>query len=246
MDLSRGTLAERGLAVGIIAAQSIGEPGTQLTMRTFHIGGTASRAVEESEVQAQARRPGRASRNLQVVDEQRPARRVVLNRNGEILLLDDARTARSTATRSRPAPWCSSSKDGDGARPARVLCQWDPHHVPILAEFEGRVRYEDLIEGKTLKIERDARRGTVRKQVIEHKGDLHPQIVLEDNERPGRWRSTRSPSAPTSRSRTAQRSSAGDAARQDAARDRRHRRTSPAVCRASPSSSRRAGPRSRP
>ena len=177
MDLSRGCLAERGLAVGIIAAQSIGEPGTQLTMRTFHIGGTASRAIEESEVKA--KRPGKVSfANLKVVTNS-AGENVVLNRNGEIRLLDK----RGREVDRYPVPTGAQVfvADDDQAKAGTKLCQWDPHHVPILAEFKGKIRYEDVIEGKTLKIERDARRGTVRKQVIEHKGDLHPQLVLEDS-----------------------------------------------------------------
>jgi DNA-directed RNA polymerase subunit beta' len=176
MDLSRGCSAERGLAVGIIAAQSIGEPGTQLTMRTFHIGGTASRAVEASEVKA--KRPGKVSFvNLKVVVN-KEGQRVVLNRNGEVRLLDP----RDREIDRYPVPIGAEVfvEEEEEVKKSTTLCKWDPHHVPILAEFEGRIRYEDLIEGKTLKIERDSRRGTVRKQVVEHKGDLHPQIVLED------------------------------------------------------------------
>ena len=177
MDLSRGSFAERGLAVGIIGAQSIGEPGTQLTMRTFHIGGTASRAIEESEVKA--RRPGTVSfSNLQVV-KNHEGQMVVLNRNGEVRLLDDR--GRELDRYPVPVGAVVFVKDGELVAAEGRLGEWDPHHVPIIAEFEGKVRYEDLIEGKTLKIERDNRRGgTVRRQVIEHKGDLHPQVVLED------------------------------------------------------------------
>jgi DNA-directed RNA polymerase subunit beta' len=177
MDLSRGFLAERGLAVGIIAAQSIGEPGTQLTMRTFHIGGTASRAVEASEVKA--KRAGKVSFvNLKVVVNQE-GQRVVLNRNGEVRLVD----ARDREIDRYPVPIGAAVfvEEEQEVKRGGSVCKWDPHHVPILAEFKGRIRYEDLIEGKTLKVERDARRGTVRKQVVEHKGDLHPQIVLEDS-----------------------------------------------------------------
>ncbi len=177
MDLARGTMAERGLAAGIIAAQSIGEPGTQLTMRTFHIGGTASRAVEESEVKA--KRPGKvAFANLRVVTNPQ-GQQVVLNRNGEIRLLD----ARGRQIDQYPVPTGAVVfvKDGDEVKMGTRMCQWDPHHVPILAEFKGKIRYEDLIDGKTIRVERDARRGTVRKLVIEHKGDLHPQLILEDS-----------------------------------------------------------------
>jgi len=176
MDLSRGCIVERGLACGIIAAQSIGEPGTQLTMRTFHIGGTASRAIEQSEVKA--KRAGKvAYANLKVV-ENSSGQRIALNRNGEIRLLDER--DREVDRYAVPVGGEIFVQDGASVKKSARLVEWDPHHVPIIAEFEGKVRYEDLIEGKTLKVERDTRRGTVRRQVIEHKGDLHPQIVLED------------------------------------------------------------------
>ena len=176
MDLARGQLAERGLAVGIIAAQSIGEPGTQLTMRTFHIGGTASRSVEESE--RKVKREGRVVfTNLKVVTNS-AGQSVVLNRNGEVCLFDSR--DREIDRYAIPTGAEMLVKDGQQVTPGTILCRWDPHNVPILAEFAGRIRYEDLIDGKTLKVERDARKGAVRKQVIEHKGDLHPQLVLED------------------------------------------------------------------
>jgi DNA-directed RNA polymerase subunit beta' len=176
MDLARGSLGERGLAVGIIAAQSIGEPGTQLTMRTFHIGGTASRSVEESE--RKAKREGKVVfTNLKVVTNS-SGQSVVLNRNGEVCL-HDARD-REIDRYAIPTGAEMLVKDGSQVKTGEVLCRWDPHNVPILSEFAGRIRFEDLIEGKTLKTERDARKGVVRRQVVEHKGDLHPQIVLED------------------------------------------------------------------
>ena len=176
MDLARGTIGERGLAVGIIGAQSIGEPGTQLTMRTFHIGGTASRSVEDSEIRV--KRDGKTKfSNLKSV-KNRDKQIVVLNRNAEIILVDD----RDRELDRYAAPMGSVLKvaDGQDIKAGESLCSWDTHHVPILAEFDGKVRFEDLIDGKTLKIERDSRSGGARKQVIEHKGDLHPQLVLED------------------------------------------------------------------
>ncbi|MFT5050207.1 MAG: DNA-directed RNA polymerase subunit beta' [Chlamydiales bacterium] len=176
MDLARGQLAERGLAVGIIAAQSIGEPGTQLTMRTFHIGGTASRSVEETERKVKRAGVAQFSKLRAVTNKAKDL--VVLNRNGEVCLLDDRE--REIDRYLIPTGAVMLIKDGDKMEAGDVLCRWDPHHVPIISEFAGNIRYEDLVEGKTLRIERDARRGTVRKQVIEHKGDLHPQLVLED------------------------------------------------------------------
>jgi len=176
MDLSRGSLAERGLAVGIIGAQSIGEPGTQLTMRTFHIGGTASRSVEESE--RRVKRDGKIAfgPTLKVVTNA-TGQTVALSRNGEVQLVDDR--GREIDRYAIPVGAEVQAEDGAQIKTGEVLCTWDPHNVPILAECAGKVRFEDLLEGKTLKVERDARRGTTRMQVTEHKGDLHPQLILE-------------------------------------------------------------------
>ena len=177
MDLSRGTLAERGLAVGIIAAQSIGEPGTQLTMRTFHIGGTASRSVEENE--RKAKKDGRIAWTgtiKTVVNAE--GKTVVLSRNGELILFDarDREIDRYTV----PVGAELFAKDGQTVKGGEVLCRWDPHNVPILSAEAGTIHYQGLVEGKTLKVEKDARRGTVRKQVVEHKGDLHPELILKN------------------------------------------------------------------
>ncbi|MEC8493316.1 MAG: hypothetical protein VXZ39_00255 [Planctomycetota bacterium] len=178
MDLARNQLVERGLAVGIIAAQSIGEPGTQLTMRTFHIGGTASRSIEESEIKV--KREGTVKyQNLRAV-ENKGGELIVLNRNGEVIILDDKE--RETDRYAIPTGATILLPEGKKAAAGDSLCTWDPHHVPIISEFGGKVRYEDLVEGKTLKIERDARRKAARRQVTEHKGDLHPQLVIEDKD----------------------------------------------------------------
>ncbi|MGB0333236.1 MAG: DNA-directed RNA polymerase subunit beta', partial [Planctomycetota bacterium] len=103
---------------------------------------------------------------------------IVLNRNGEILLLDEK--DREIDRYSIPTGATILIEEGKTAEAGASLCTWDPHHVPIITEFDGKVRYEDLVEGKTLKIERDARRKAARRQVTEHKGDLHPQLVIEN------------------------------------------------------------------
>ncbi|MBK8098914.1 MAG: DNA-directed RNA polymerase subunit beta' [Planctomycetes bacterium] len=179
MDLSRSALTEAGLAVGIIAAQSIGEPGTQLTMRTFHIGGTASKKVEESEIKN--KRAGRVQfANLHVVEVvgEEKSQWVVLKRKGEILILD----AKERELERYPVPLSAvvHVREGDEVKERSLLCSWDTHHHPILAEVSGVVRYEDILEGKTFRVERDTDSKVQRKQIIEHKGDLHPQIIIED------------------------------------------------------------------
>ncbi len=175
MDLSTGALVEQGMAVGIIAAQSIGEPGTQLTMRTFHIGGTAARAVEESEIRAKKNGLVQFTRMKVVRNDE--GQQVVLTRNGEILLLDPK--GRELEKYEVPAGANLLVTEGQEVQPGAVLCQWDPHSIPILAEVGGKVRFEDVIDGETIRVEKDPG-GHERKIVTEYKGDLHPQVVLED------------------------------------------------------------------
>ncbi|MBI1849686.1 MAG: DNA-directed RNA polymerase subunit beta', partial [Planctomycetes bacterium] len=176
-DLSRGEMVEEGMATGIIAAQSIGEPGTQLTMRTFHIGGTASRSVEESEIKAKRGGVVRYS-NLKVVTNQK-GENVVLNRNGEIVLVD--KKDREIERYLIPAGAVVKVKEGAEIDAKAGLVKWDPHNTPILAEREGVVRFDDIVDGVTMKEEKDPGSGVRRKVIIEHKGDLHPQIVIEDD-----------------------------------------------------------------
>jgi DNA-directed RNA polymerase subunit beta' len=175
MDLSTSSMVEQGMAVGIIAAQSIGEPGTQLTMRTFHIGGTAAHAVEESEIKA--KKGGIVQFTRMKVVRNDEGKNVVLTRNGEILLLDAK--GRELEKYEVPAGAYLFVEENHEVAPGAVLCQWDPHSIPILAEVSGKVRYEDLIEGETMHAEKDPG-GHVRHMIMEHKGDLHPQIVIED------------------------------------------------------------------
>jgi DNA-directed RNA polymerase subunit beta' len=177
MDLATGQLVEPGMAVGIIAAQSIGEPGTQLTMRTFHIGGTATRSVEEKDIKT--KREGKVKFvgiNLVVNDE---GKRIALSRNGEIQILD----AKGRELEKYDVHNGAELKveDGQTVTKGTVLCEWDPHTIPILAEVGGKVRYEDIVENETMRVEIDPS-GHTRRTIIEHKGELHPQIIIEDNE----------------------------------------------------------------
>ena len=102
---------------------------------------------------------------------------VVLTRNGEIVILDPK--GRELEKYEVPAGANLLVDENQEVKPGQILCEWDPHSIPILAEVGGKVRYEDVIEGETMRIEKDPS-GHVRRMVIEHKGDLHPQIVLED------------------------------------------------------------------
>jgi DNA-directed RNA polymerase subunit beta' len=177
MDLSTGQLVEPGMAVGIIAAQSIGEPGTQLTMRTFHIGGAATRAVEDKD--HKSKREGKIKYvgiNLVVNDE---GKKIALSRNGEIQILDPK--GRELEKYDIPDGAEVMVADGSTVTRGTVLCEWDPHNIPILAEVGGKVRFEDIIEGETVRMESDAS-GHVRRTIMEHKGELHPQILIVDTE----------------------------------------------------------------
>jgi DNA-directed RNA polymerase subunit beta' len=177
MDLSTGSLVEEGMAVGIIAAQSIGEPGTQLTMRTFHIGGTVNTSVEENE--SRAKKGGLVKFTRMRFVKNAEGDNIVLTRNGEIALLDPK--GRELEKCEVPTGAVLMVNENDQIEAGAVLCQWDPHSIPILAEVPGKVRYEDIIEGETLRVEKD-QSGHVRRMVMDLKGDLHPQIVLEDEE----------------------------------------------------------------
>ena len=177
MDLATGQLVEVGMAVGIIAAQSIGEPGTQLTMRTFHIGGVATRGVEEKDVKC--KREGKVKfvgLNIVINDE---GKSIALSRNGEIQILDAK--ARELEKYDVPDGAIMLVEDGQTVTRGNMLCEWDPHNIPILAEVGGKVRFDDIVEGETMKIETDPS-GHQRRTIIEHKGDLHPQVIIVDAE----------------------------------------------------------------
>jgi len=176
MDLARGALVEEGMAVGIIAAQSIGEPGTQLTMKTFHIGGTATRSVEETEIRA--KRAGTIKFNNLTIVKNPQGKNVAINSNGEILLIDSKGRQIDKHTVVLGAEVLL--KENNNVAMHQVLARWDPHMIPILSEMAGKVRFEDIVLGKTLRQESDVTTGVKRKVIMEHKGDLHPQIIIED------------------------------------------------------------------
>jgi len=178
MDLSKGLLVEEGLAVGTIGAQSIGEPGTQLTMRTFHIGGTAHKRVEESEFRS--RNAGRIKILNVNTAENDKGEVVVLKREGEIVILD-SKNDRELERHAIPLGAILHVSDGDTVQVRKILVKWDPFNIPILAEQSGRVRYEDIVPGVTMKEEFEGAgaKKVRRREIIEHKGDLHPQIIIE-------------------------------------------------------------------
>jgi DNA-directed RNA polymerase subunit beta' len=177
MDLSQARLVEEGSAVGIVAAQSIGEPGTQLTMRTFHIGGVAVKTAEESKIFSKVKGTVKFV-NLRCVplkdDEM-----IVISRNGEIVILDDK--DRELEKYIVPSGSLLKVKENGKVKPRDLLAQWDPHNVPIIAGKDGVIRYEDIKKGETMQEERDPRSGVLHRVIMEHKGELHPQLVICDD-----------------------------------------------------------------
>ncbi len=179
-DMSTGKLVEEGLPVGIIAAQSIGEPGTQLTLRTFHTGGVAERAILEREQRATLAGviQYRDINAIRFSSQDGTERVIALKRNGEIAILDEK--SRELDRFKVPYGATVLVKDGQRVGAGVELFRWDPHRVPILAEVAGLIQLVDIAEGETIRIEEE-RKGQVDKPVvIEHKGDKHPQIIIED------------------------------------------------------------------
>jgi DNA-directed RNA polymerase subunit beta' len=181
MDMSSGKLVEEGMAVGIIAAQSIGEPGTQLTMRTFHTGGIGTRSVSETEYRAlnAGTVDLRDCNPVPGKDEDGNDCFVALKRNGELAILDDK--GRELEKTKIPYGGFIYAAQGESVKRAQPLVKWDPHRTPILAEKSGIVRFVDIEVGETVR-EEDAGRGQKALVVIEHKGDLHPQINIVDEQ----------------------------------------------------------------
>ncbi|MDA1007715.1 MAG: DNA-directed RNA polymerase subunit beta' [Planctomycetota bacterium] len=178
MDLSTGRMVETGMAVGIIAAQSIGEPGTQLTMRTFHTGGIAFSSTAEKEYRASKAGVVRILDCGEVEDPNAGAsgKFISLRKTGEVSILDEK--GRELENYKVPYAAHLAVKDGDKVRKDQVLIEWDPHVNPILAEKSGIVRFKDIIDGVTVRIVRKgARAETV---VTEHTGEKHPGIGIED------------------------------------------------------------------
>ncbi|OGQ03966.1 MAG: DNA-directed RNA polymerase subunit beta' [Deltaproteobacteria bacterium RIFCSPLOWO2_01_FULL_45_74] len=175
-DLARGHLVSTGEAVGVIAAQAIGEPGTQLTMRTFHIGGTASRRVEQSTLECRHEGTIRLHNEKMVVNKE--GKPTIMNRNAEIAIADEEGRERERYRLTYGA--ILKVKTGDRVKPGTLLTEWDPYAMPILTEVSGRVRYADLVEGISLKEQVDEVTGLSTKVVtIPKKADARPRINVE-------------------------------------------------------------------
>ncbi|MBW2513065.1 MAG: DNA-directed RNA polymerase subunit beta', partial [Deltaproteobacteria bacterium] len=179
-DLAYGKKVEIGQAIGILAAQSIGEPGTQLTMRTFHIGGTASRRVEQADIRA------RIEGTIKYIDldvvKNADNKYVVMNRRGgEFAIVSDSGRERERFPVIYGAHL--DVKDGDKVEAGDLLANWDPFTTPILSEVNGTVKFGDLSLGKTLQEKVDPVTGKSSRTVIESKtAEERPRISIKDKE----------------------------------------------------------------
>ncbi len=176
-DLTRGRMVEMGEAVGVIAAQSIGEPGTQLTMRTFHIGGTASRRAEQTTLEA--RHEGFVKyHNLNVAMNSR-GESIVMNRNGDISIQDEQGRDREKdgviyGARLRVP-------EGQKVAPGTIIADWDPYTIPIITEVSGIIRFGDIEDGKTMREQVDEVTGLSSKVIVTYKeADLRPRVSIKD------------------------------------------------------------------
>ena len=177
-DLSIGKLVELGMAVGVIAAQSIGEPGTQLTMRTFHIGGTASRVSEQSTLES--KHAGKAKFQGVSVVEKKDGTLVVMNRTGSLVVQDE-----KGRDRERYAVVYGANlrvRDGQQVEPGQVLVEWDPYTFAMLTEEEGTVRFKDIVEGMTVHEEVDEVTGLMRLIIVDSPDEKkQPTIEIREN-----------------------------------------------------------------
>jgi len=177
-DLAHGHLVNIGEAVGIIAAQSIGEPGTQLTMRTFHIGGTA-KFEEHSTLEA------RHDGELKFVGIKMAVNKdndtVVMSRNGEVHVVDEEGRNRG----KYPVPYGAHLKvvEGHNIKGGTLIAQWDPYAIPILSEVDGTIKFGDIVEGKTMQEQVDEVTGLSRRVIVEYRSaDLRPRVSIKDKD----------------------------------------------------------------
>jgi DNA-directed RNA polymerase subunit beta' len=165
-DLGRGSMVNAGESVGVIAAQSIGEPGTQLTMRTFHVGGAASRAAVASQVESKSAGTVRFTATMRYVTSAK-GEKVVISRSGEVLIADDH--GRERERHKVPYGAVLAVDDGKAVKAGTKLATWDPHTRPIVAEYAGTVRFENVEEGVTVAKQVDDVTGLSTLVVIDHK-----------------------------------------------------------------------------
>ncbi len=183
-DLARGEPVNIGEAVGVVAAQSIGEPGTQLTMRTFHIGGAASRAAAVDSIEVKSRGSVKLH-NIKVV-EHASGNYVAVSRSGELAVLDE--NGRERERYKVPYGAVITAADGDTVEGGQVVANWDPHTHPVISEVAGTVRFSDAVEGVTVQHQTDEVTGLSNIVVMDPKQrsaaarDLRPMVRLVDED----------------------------------------------------------------
>jgi len=177
--LAHGREVDIGDPIGVVAAQSIGEPGTQLTMRTFHIGGTVTRKVEQSSIQA--RTSGKAVfYNLKTVAKV-DGDSIAMNRNGDIGIVDKD----GTELERYPVIYGAviKVKNGQEVNAGSLLVEWDPFTIPILTEVSGRLKFGDIVEGRTMQEKLDPVTGKSSKVIVQSgDADVKPRISVKDPE----------------------------------------------------------------
>jgi len=179
-DLAHGRLVEKGQAIGILAAQSIGEPGTQLTMRTFHIGGTASRRVEQADIRARVEGTVKFI-DLNVAKNSEGAVVAMNRRGGKIVLMSDS----GRELESFPVIYGAhlNARDGQKVKPGDQLATWDPFTTPIITEVDGTVKFGDIVPGRTMQEKVDPVTGKSSQMIIESKiAEERPRISIKDKE----------------------------------------------------------------
>jgi DNA-directed RNA polymerase subunit beta' len=180
-DLARGTDVNIGEAVGVIAAQSIGEPGTQLTMRTFHVGGAAQRGAEQSNIEAAI--GGSIKLEDANLVKDKDGNQIVMSRNTELLILDEQR--RERARHRLPYGGKLFVSEGEDVSAGKVLIEWDPYTMPIITEMQGIANYVDLTEGVSVREVTDDATGISSREVVDWKqaaggANLRPRVTLRD------------------------------------------------------------------
>ncbi len=183
-DLARGHIINIGEAVGVMAAQSIGEPGTQLTMRTFHIGGAASRSAAASSVESKSKGSVRLHNMKEITNKD--GKLMAVSRSAELAVVDEA--GRERERYKVPYGAVIQAKEGEAIEAGAILATWDPHTHPVITEVAGFATFSDFVSGVTTKEETDPTTGLTDKIITDHKQrggtnkDLRPMIKLVDKD----------------------------------------------------------------
>ncbi|XBC44686.1 MAG: DNA-directed RNA polymerase subunit beta' [Buchnera aphidicola (Schlechtendalia chinensis)] len=182
-DLARGKIVEKGEAIGVIAAQSIGEPGTQLTMRTFHIGGAASRAALESNVQVKNFGTIKLKNSKSVINSE--GKIIITGRNVELKIIDKFK--RTKESYKVPYGAIMAKKNKETVKPGEIVAKWDPHTIPVISEVNGYIKFIDMIDGQSITRQTDELTGLTSIVILDTSErtiigkDLRPSLKIVDS-----------------------------------------------------------------